>query len=69
MKLVRKEKIGSRYRKQYDAPQTPYQRLMDSPDVPEPLKTHITELLCGHDPFKLRRYIDRQQTRILAQLR
>jgi len=69
LKLVKKEKIGSRYRKQYDTPQTPYHRLMDSPDIHEPLKTHITELFCNHDPFKLRGYIDHLQTKIFAQLR
>lgn len=30
MKLVSKERIGSRYRKRYDAPKTPYQRLLHS---------------------------------------
>jgi len=69
LKLVKKEKIGSRYRKQYDAPQTPYHRLMASPDLPEPLKTHITELFCNHNPFTLRRYIDHLQEKIIHQLR
>jgi hypothetical protein len=68
-KLIKKEKIGSRYRKFYDLPQTPYHRLMNSPDVPEPLKTHITELFCNHNPFALRRYIDQQQHKILSRLR
>jgi hypothetical protein len=68
-KLVKKEKIGSRYRKFYDLPQTPYHRLMNSPDVLEPLKTHITELFCNHNPFDLRRYIDHQQDNILSRLR
>jgi hypothetical protein len=69
LKLIQKVKIGSRYRKQYDVPQTPYQRLMASPDVPELVKTHITELFCNHNPFSLRRYIDHQQAEILRQLR
>jgi hypothetical protein len=69
MKLVKKTKIGSRYIKQYDQPKTPYQRLMESPDVLEPLKTHITELFCNHNPFNLRRFIDHQQAHILRQLR
>jgi len=69
LKLVHKEKIGSRYRKQYDAPQTPYQRLMNCPDIPELIKTHLTELVCNHNPLKLSRYIDHQQAKILKQLR
>jgi hypothetical protein len=68
-KLVKKVKIGSRYRKQYDDPRTPYQRLMSSPDVAEAAKTHITELFCNHDPFRLRRLIDQMQAKILTQLR
>jgi hypothetical protein len=30
MKLLSKERVGSRYRKKYDRPRTPYQRLLDS---------------------------------------
>lgn len=69
LKLIQKTKVGSRYLKQYDVPQTPYQRLINSPDVLEPLKAHITELFLNHDPFKLRRYIDYHQDKILRQLR
>jgi hypothetical protein len=65
LKLVRKTKIGSRYHKTYDVPQTPYQRLMASPDVNEALKTHLTELACNLNPFTLKKAIDAQQRRIL----
>jgi hypothetical protein len=68
-KLIAKEKRGSRYIKHYDTPKTPYQRLMDSPDVLEPAKTYITELFCNHNPFALRRFIDYHQAQILRQLR
>jgi hypothetical protein len=37
-KLVSKEKIGARYTKKYDKPKTPYQRLMNCPDIDEEKK-------------------------------
>jgi len=39
MKLVSKVRIGSRYRKRYDKPQTPFQCLLDSEILfPEQIK-------------------------------
>jgi len=35
MKLVEKVRIGSKVRKKYDNPKTPYQRLIDCPFLPE----------------------------------
>ena len=64
-KLTSKVKVGSRYRKTYDTPQTPYQRLMASADVNEAVKTHLTEVACNLNPFALKKLIDAQQRRIL----
>lgn len=69
LKLISKTKVGSRYQKRYDDPKTPYQRLMDSPHINEAQRTHITELYCNLNPFKLKRYIDRKQRQILNALR
>lgn len=69
LKLVEKTKEGSRYMKKYDKPQTPYQRLMNSSDVTEPVKTSITETFCNLNPFKLKKAIDYQQHEILKFLR
>lgn len=69
LKLLRKLKDGSAYRKTYDRPQTPYQRLMRCPQIPELMKTHLTEVACNLNPFRLRRLIDHQQAQILSQLR
>lgn len=65
-KLIAKTKVGSRYRKAYDGPQTPYQRLMASPHVSDAVKTHLTEVFCNLNPFKLKRLIEAQQHRILG---
>ena len=69
MKLIEKKKIGSRYIRKYETPQTPCQRLIDSPHVDEAKKTFLTELKCNTNPFSLKRQIDHHQHQILAKLR
>jgi len=69
LKLAAKTKIGSHYAKTYDTPRTPHQRLMDSTDVNEAIKTHLTELACNLNPFSLKRQIDHHQRQILNTLR
>lgn len=69
LKLVNKTKIGSRYIKSYDMPQTPYQRLMDCPHVNEASKTILTEHFCRLNPFTLKRQIDSLQQKILSSAR
>ncbi|MBK7551271.1 MAG: hypothetical protein IPI61_06140 [Syntrophaceae bacterium] len=39
VKLLEKERIGSRTRKRYDTPKTPYQRVMESDYIPEKPKS------------------------------
>lgn len=69
MKLLEKQKIGSRYVRKYDIPQTPCQRLINSPDIDEAKKTFLTALMCNLNPFHLKRQIDHLQHQILAKLR
>ncbi len=69
LKLIEKKKVGSKYIKKYDAPQTPYQRLMSSADILEPVKTWLTEIFCNINPFNLKRQIDFKQNQILKELR
>lgn len=54
LKIIEKTKVGSRYKKKYDNPKTPYQRLMDSEHINEAQKTHLTEVYCNLNPFKLK---------------
>lgn len=42
-KLVKTERRGSRVKKIYDALKTPYQRVLDSPDVSEPAKAKLRQ--------------------------
>lgn len=69
LKLLEKIKVGSRYIKRYDLPKTPCQRLIDSPDVSEAVKTHLTELLTNTNPFLLNRRIQKMRNEILAKCR
>jgi transposase InsO family protein len=69
MKLVEKVKVGSRYIKRYDEPKTPYLRLMESPDVSEAVKTHLTALMVSTNPFQLNERIQNMRDRILSKCR
>ena len=53
MKLVSKDRIGSKTRKKYDKPKTPYQRLLDCPDFPEERKQLLREKKAKLNPFEL----------------
>jgi transposase InsO family protein len=44
MKLVSKERVGSKYRKRYDAAKPPYQRLIEREDVPRDRKLAVIDL-------------------------
>jgi len=66
MKLLHKERIGSRIKKKYDIPKTPYQRLMESADLNQSQKFHLEKEHEKLDPIhlqlcletKLREYFD-----------
>lgn len=69
-KLLKKSKIGSRYTRTYEKiPQTPYQRLMDSPHLFEPQKIHLGVLAAHLNPFALKKLIDHHQRTVLKTLR
>jgi hypothetical protein len=53
-KLLRKERIGSRIRKDYEKPKTPYQRILECPEVTEVQKTKLKEQYESLDPFELK---------------
>ena len=58
MKLISKERVNSKYRKKYDIPQTPYQRLLLSDHIPLEAKQKITRTYESLNPFVLRRNIE-----------
>ena len=58
MKLKEKVQIGSRKKRVYDEPQTPYARALASPDVSEADKAALQELYRSLDLVSLRTQID-----------
>ena len=54
MKLIAKERVGSKTLKRHDSPKTPYQRIMESPHIGETAKTALTKQLKTLNPFVLR---------------
>ena len=61
MKLTSKHRIGSKVIKRYQLPQTPYQRLLDSPDVPRQAKQQLKRTYQELNPAQLTREIVRLQ--------
>lgn len=64
-KLVEKKRIGSRLKRKYDQPRTPYQRVLDNSDVPEEAKQKLREIYDKLNPFELKRQIDKKIRRII----
>jgi hypothetical protein len=58
MVLIEKTRNGAKVTKRYDAAKTPYQRVLDSPDVPEADKARLRELYPSLNPAALLRQIE-----------
>jgi hypothetical protein len=65
MKLEEKVRVGSKVKKIYDDPQTPYARVLASPDVSEEHKAQLRETYEVLDLVQLRRQIDDLQDQLL----
>jgi hypothetical protein len=64
VKLISKERVGSRTVKTYDSPKTPYQRVLESPLVTDYAKRGLQRLFENTNPFMLRRGIEARLKRI-----
>ena len=53
VKLIEKERIGSKTIKKHDSPKTPYQRIMESKDIDKSVKLSLTKQLENLNPFEL----------------
>ena len=72
MKLKTKERVGSRYRKQYHRAQTPADRLLEWEHLPEKARIWIKRQQRELDPFELHRGVEKslgQALRIARQAR
>lgn len=66
VKLVKKTRIGSRLHRQYDRPQTPFERVRACPEA-DPVKVaDLARLRHATDPFALAARIDQQLGRLYA---
>lgn len=64
-KLIEKVREGSQVRKRYDAPQTPYQRVLASPEIDASIKRSLKRTYATLNPAELKRGIERLQKMLL----
>ena len=60
VKLIEKKRVASKTIKRYDVPKTPYQRVLESPDVSNVQKQAIKEQFVGLNPFRLRKAMEKK---------
>jgi hypothetical protein len=58
VKLIAKQRIASKTIKRYDNPKTPYQRVMDSPDIVPSIKQKLAKVFKTLNPFHLRKAME-----------
>jgi hypothetical protein len=66
VKLLRKERVGARVRRRYDAPRTPLDRVLASPEIRPEVAAQLQRLRERLDPFALARTIEQQLEGIYA---
>jgi hypothetical protein len=64
VKLVRKERIGARLRRRYDAPRTPLDRVRECPGADAAKVATLSALRDRLDPFTLAQSIDKKLERL-----
>ena len=68
-KLIKKERVGSKIKRVYDTAKTPYQRVLESPDVLEAVKRKLKSQYKQLNVFAIKRTIDRKLKLIRDTLR
>ncbi len=69
VKLVEKQRVGSKIIKIHDLPQTPYQRIIDSEHITNDIKIELKEKVKNLNPFKLQKEMKNKIKRILKLLK
>ena len=64
VKLLEKKRIASKIVKRYDKPKTPYQRILESPDISEKTKQTLREMEQTLNPFELRKALEEKLKKI-----
>jgi len=67
MKIISKERVAGRLKKKYDAPKTPYQRVLDSMHVDQERKDELTKIYLQLNPAALRRRLKLAKQPLLGQ--
>ena len=65
MKLLSKERVGSKTLKHHDPPKTPYQRIVESPHISLDIKQLLFNQLEKLNPFVLREAMEKKLKNIL----
>jgi hypothetical protein len=60
VKLIEKKRIASKTIKRYDVPKTPYQRVLESPEVSNAQKQALKEQFASLNPFRLRKAMEKK---------
>jgi len=68
-KLIEKVREGSRVKKRYDEPKTPYRRLLESPEIDELTKRKLRRQYAKLNPAQLMREINRIQRKLYKMAR
>lgn len=61
MKVIEKIRNGARVTKRHDEAQTPYQRVLASPEIPQTVKRQLTQRYATLNPAQLKRDMERLQ--------
>lgn len=61
MVLVEKQRLGAQVKKRYDVPKTPYQRVLEAPEIDAATKVRLRQLYDTLNPAELLRQIQRRQ--------
>lgn len=64
VKLIAKNRVGSKTIKKHDVPKTPYQRLLESEHIDDQTKHNLTEKFKKLNPFELRNGIEKKLKKI-----
>ncbi len=64
VKLIAKQRIGSKMIKKHDKPLTPYQRLLNSKHIDQTIKNQLTQTFESLNAFELRNIIDRKLNKV-----
>lgn len=68
-KLIKKERVNSKYKKTYETPKTPYKRLLESEHVSGEAKERLKETYSQLNPFELKKEIEIKLKKIFNELR